>query len=76
MRGFERVFLEGFSITLFGDGYLDLNGGHPRIDPTLRLRFGQVRDHVPLVSDDLGTAGERIRVEGSLSVRYSAGVTS
>ncbi|MBR2693011.1 MAG: AsmA-like C-terminal domain-containing protein [Thermoguttaceae bacterium] len=66
----DRVLLEGSSITLFGDGYLDLKGDQPQIDLTLSSRFGQVRDQLPLVSDVLGTAGDQIaqiKVEGPLS---------
>ena len=66
----DRVLLEGSSVTLFGDGYLDLKGGQPQIDLTLNSRFGQVRDQLPLVSDVLGTAGDQIaqiKVEGPLS---------
>ena len=66
----DRVLLEGSSVTLFGDGYLDLKGGQPQIDLTLNSRFGQVRDQLPLVSDVLGSAGDQIaqiKVEGPLS---------
>ena len=66
----DRVLLEGSSVTLFGDGYLTLEGDQPQIDLTLSSRFGQVRDQLPLVSDVLGSAGDQIaqiKVEGPLS---------
>ena len=66
----DRVLLEGSSMTLFGDGWLALEGGEPKLDLTLSSRLGQVRDQLPLVSDVLGTAGDQIaqiKVEGPLS---------
>ncbi|MBQ3388409.1 MAG: hypothetical protein IJG60_04265 [Thermoguttaceae bacterium] len=66
----DRVLLEGSSMTLFGDGWLTLEGDEPKLDLTLSSRLGQVRDQLPLVSDVLGTAGDQIaqiKVEGPLS---------
>lgn len=66
----DRVLLEGASVTLFGDGWLTLEGDEPKVDLTLSSRLGQVRNQFPLVSDVIGTAGDQIaqiKVEGPLS---------
>ncbi|MGI5831961.1 MAG: hypothetical protein ACOX6D_05450 [Thermoguttaceae bacterium] len=66
----ERVLLEGASMTLFGDGWLMMEGDEPKLDIKLSSRLGQVRDRIPLVSDVLGSAGDQIaqiKVEGPLS---------
>ncbi len=66
----DRVLLEGKSLTLFGDGWLTIEGNDPKIDLTMNSRLGNVRNQIPVVSDVIGGAGDQIaqiKIDGPLS---------
>lgn len=66
----NRVFLEGNSLSLFGSGWLTLEGQEQILDLTMNSRLGNVRNQVPVISDVIGGAGDQIsqiKINGPLS---------
>lgn len=66
----DRTILEGNALTLFGSGWLTLEGKERLIDLEMNSRLGNADSRIPVVSDVIGGAGDqiaRIRVEGPLS---------
>ena len=66
----DRTILEGNALTLFGSGWLTIEGKERLIDLEMNSRLGNADSRIPVVSDVIGGAGDqiaRIRVEGPLS---------
>ena len=66
----DRVVLAGNTLTLFGNGWLTLEGKERIIDLTMSSRLGNTENQIPVISDVISGAGDQIaqiRIEGSLS---------
>ena len=66
----NRVFLEGNSLSLFGSGWLTLEGQDQILDLTMNSRLGNARNQMPVLSDVIGGAGDQIsqiKINGPLS---------